>query len=1511
MALIHLLNNQLYQNISSVVYEQPPAVWEMFCSPESQLTEHVIQEGLHGRRINLASGFDLYKDKTYQDLQRLWRVHPPKKCWVSPPCTHYCDWSELNYKYRWEELLQKRRREKSMHKKLMRFLLENLRGHPEVELYWEWPRRCRGWKEAHMLEFQDMIQKHLGREVYFCKLDGCRFGLKSDNGNHIQKSWTILTTDQIFYNRFRLQVCLKNHQHEHIQGVETSKSAYYPVSMCKAIARDWRKQLIPERWLSYLWTAPVINDSFAELYAGDIHPEVPAGDALAVPPGVAPDAPDQDQEGLDQEADPGEPSAEDREKWRVQLVRFHRAAGHPTSRNMARMLADAQLPRWKIQECLNYRCPVCEEVKPGGISSKQVSPASVHELPEPWEQLGIDVAEWEVPGINAKVKFVLLMDMATRYKVTEVLFETKHGEIKVESANDMVRVVTLRWLADKPRPKWIIPDNAKSLTAKRFEEFMGDLGIAVGFPPAHESWAHGLVERGIQQVKETANAIHISMPDQPPALTLALATSAVNSTEYVKGFSSLQWTFGRQAEITDEELRQQLALPVDRQQDSFFRLMSQRQRAEECARKARAQLVLSKLRNTSVRQPLRSYGPAELVMVWRKFLPLEFHTGKRGGVKRTAKARWIGPGRVVLHELVPGHGDEDRKSIVWVTVGSQLFRRSVHSVRPLSEREHAVHEATNREQVLWRQLSDMLPRREFVDIEHEEPQEGDREEPYLPDLPPARPVPQRPRVRFTIKSPMDDQGRPVKSVNDYGNPSASSSSQTSVSAPGPEVPLGDPMDELGNDLPDPISLPSRRSSITSTTPLTDRGEIEPESKRARYASDADDLESETYLEAKHQQIIEELDAGYLMNIEIVLDSNRQRKQFLAAPHLFLAKKMSGAEVQYRKLNDEDRRLFKNAKNSEVSSFLRTEAIRRCLNWEEEQEARRSGRVLKSRWVLVWKGVPEESREEALHDHVNNPNTTYNKNGTKKAKARIVVLGYQHPDLLSPSMSTTAPVQCQLTRNLSFCVAAQRGWQLESLDMSTAFLQTGKTEEPRRIWMHGVDELNEALGAAPHEVLRILKNVYGNATAPRGLWEDVDRTMQSLGARRVIGDASFWIFTAPTPQPRNECDVEILLGYIGGHVDDFQRAGDLSDPRWLEIRNAIDKAYKWGSVKVNNFRYTGLDISVKDFGNERYIEVDQNYYTEGIPDLSVDPHRLQKADDTPLTPAEFSACRAGLGALQWVATQTQLQACARTNLLLSQLNDKGDLATAKEIQDLIKEIRANPVSLKFWHLSQVSHWQDCTIVTLADQAHANRPNGDSTGGLITFVGGPEHLQGEAGRLSVVSWRTWKLRRKAISTNDGEVQSMVEGESANYRARFMWAQINGCPPGKQLLDGANNIMKYVHGLVGTDSKGGFDAITKSEGPLLGLTNFRSALQAFQLRDQLKDGNARLIWLSGDWNLSDALTKKPSTARQGVMQFLRNFIWKLHYDPQFITSERKGKKSGRGALQQMRELQSLVYS
>ena len=150
-----------------------------------------------------------------------------------------------------------------------------------------------------------------------------------------------------------------------------------------------------------------------------------------------------------------------------------------------------------------------------------------------------------------------------------------------------------------------------------------------------------------------------------------------------------------------------------------------------------------------------------------------------------------------------------------------------------------------------------------------------------------------------------------------------------------------------------------------------------------------------------------------------------------------------------------------------------------------------------------------------------------------------------------------------------------------------------------------------------------------------------------------------------------------------------------------------------------YRHTGLDLQVKQEGKDYYVEMDQTFYTDALQDLGINIERLRMEESTKLTPAEISLCRAGLGGLQWVATQTQLQICARVNLLLSQLTVEGTIGVAREIQEVIAEVRKNSVKLRFWHIPSVQHWQDATVVTLADQAHANRPRGDSTGGLISL------------------------------------------------------------------------------------------------------------------------------------------------------------------------------------------------
>ncbi len=83
---------------------------------------------------------------------------------------------------------------------------------------------------------------------------------------------------------------------------------------------------------------------------------------------------------------------------------------------------------------------------------------------------------------------------------------------------------------------------------------------------------------------------------------------------------------------------------------------------------------------------------------------------------------------------------------------------------------------------------------------------------------------------------------------------------------------------------------------------------------------------------------------------------------------------------------------------ELSQYLGQEAIRRCLTKQEEQGAWDRKRVMAARWVLTWKHIKEEDRRAAIEKGRAEGFSTVKSDGSAKAKARLVVLGFQHPDL---------------------------------------------------------------------------------------------------------------------------------------------------------------------------------------------------------------------------------------------------------------------------------------------------------------------------------------------------------------------------------------------------------------------------------------------------------------------------------------------------------------------------------
>ena len=95
-------------------------------------------------------------------------------------------------------------------------------------------------------------------------------------------------------------------------------------------------------------------------------------------------------------------TADEYKNWEAQIAKFHKAAGHPTNRNLGRIVQEAGHPTWKVNVALNHVCPACQSLKQGGTSSGQIPPASTHQQYAAWEAVGVDVGEWVVPSVRKK-----------------------------------------------------------------------------------------------------------------------------------------------------------------------------------------------------------------------------------------------------------------------------------------------------------------------------------------------------------------------------------------------------------------------------------------------------------------------------------------------------------------------------------------------------------------------------------------------------------------------------------------------------------------------------------------------------------------------------------------------------------------------------------------------------------------------------------------------------------------------------------------------------------------------------------------------------------------------------------------------------------------------------------------------------------------------------------------------------------------------------------------------------
>ena len=330
-------------------------VWEICCNSPSGLTAEAQRVGLTAHRKAIPD-YDLLRKQTLVKLLGEAGERKPRKVWFSPPCTDWPSTENLNARTPEQTAALERRRRRSLMLifngvKVLEAVLEN-----GGDVYWEWPLRASGWKLPAVLRLMKFAER-VGKTYHFTRVDGCMCGLASSQGERLQKPWRIFHTDGDFDRRIG-RTCDQTHGHASTQAVETAATAFQPYQMAHEVVRLWRQQL---RHTDSSWREVKLLLNRVEI---EFYPILDKDEVKA--------------------------TAAEVERIRALLHKVHRAAGHPSNANLARLIAERGYPNWVIQEARKLECPACVEAKQG---ERHKIPVNLDTRVGPWDCVGLDAFE--------------------------------------------------------------------------------------------------------------------------------------------------------------------------------------------------------------------------------------------------------------------------------------------------------------------------------------------------------------------------------------------------------------------------------------------------------------------------------------------------------------------------------------------------------------------------------------------------------------------------------------------------------------------------------------------------------------------------------------------------------------------------------------------------------------------------------------------------------------------------------------------------------------------------------------------------------------------------------------------------------------------------------------------------------------------------------------------------------------------------------------------------------------
>ena len=658
-----------------------------------------------------------------------------------------------------------------------------------------------------------------------------------------------------------------------------------------------------------------------------------------------------------------------------------------------------------------------------------------------------------------------------------------------------------------------------------------------------------------------------------------------------------------------------------------------------------------------------------------------------------------------------------------------------------------------------------------------------------------------------------------------------------------------------------------------------------------------DEETGLYVEEEDCFVLQE-HQGYRFEVNInQRDIDHWKEETRPSDMAFLvsAAKRQRSEVKISNLSASERKMFENAKEKEINSWIATETVSKILRHQVPQE-----NILRCRWILTWKDV--DNAETSNSDRTMNP--MVNKVPNRQVpKARLVVLGFEDP--LVDQIPRDSPTMSKLSRVLIMQHAASMKWAIHSFDIKTAFLR-GTEESTRVLGMEPPQEMREKMKLGPNEIVRLLKGAYGRVDAPFLWFRELKQSLEQLGFCSAPFDPC--TFVLRDSQQRTE-------GLIGIHVDDGLCCGSA---RFHQKLAKLERKYPFGSKKSRDFTFTGLKITQKD---DYSIWVNQDQYVKDIHPINISKDRKNTPNES-VTELERQGLRALVGSLQYAATNTRPDLCSRLGYLQSHIN-KAKISTLLEANKILHEakIQSN-VTIKI----QSIPINDLRFVAFSDASFASAKTLDSHQGMIIMASHKSIGENQNCSVNPIIWHSKKIQRVVVSTLSAEAMSLAGAVDILSWTRLYWAWLRDgnfkwqmadeemlkLPPAFAAIPPTDDqkstttplpvqdILKKLNpkaqSIITTDCKSLYDLISRHAPP--SCQEFRTLLQAKLIKEHINNG-IQIRWVPSQAQLADALTKimDPSVLRE----CLSIGRYSLHDEAQIL----RERSDSRARLQWLRNM------